>query len=900
MADGKQVQYYGMDKPLLPYKSYTSPVDESPHFCLGSQNILGSQIGFLQKRPGFSDSLESSLSVIPGKIVRIFTWKRWVGSITNSGSFFVMVCAVTNTTSTVWKYRVGGDASFSLVWTDANSANPFDFQDSNNFVFFGNASTRVNMRKYDGVDCTLWGVDAPPAAPSFALTGGVLPAGLVFDETTGILSGTPTIEGTSALSVTATDASGTAATQNLSISIAPAGLQWKTPAGALPPAKGGIAYSTTLLAQSGTLPYTFTLFSGTLPTGLTLSTTGVLSGTTAVLGNVPFAVKVTDAALNEAIRSFSLYVGSAAIAVTPTTLPDAVAGTLYSQQLTASGGTGPYTYAVVGGTIPNGLTLASTGVSAGLLSGTPTTAGQFSLTVRITDSTGTPLTAQFFFPLNIAATALTVTTTSLPAAQVGVPYSTTITVSGGTAPYSFTYNAGALSAQTGYVMGYTYTSRYGHESAMSELSDNTGLFTDQDIGVDLIASSDPQVNGINYYRSTDGGDQDPAVMRLVSSLDNVTQSYRDSTQDIFLGNQTGPGFFLNDPPQPLRGFVWSNGRIWGFKEQAQWFTGNEEITNGVPVECMSDAKNGNYYQWSSEIGGLAVTSNGVDAGLSEEFWQVSGDTLDTFRKSRLLKGGGTQSPTCITSVGDTVYWIDTAKQFMSSDKGEIGEAIRTDLALIDLQQTFLTYYKFGTRNFLCILDALNGKLFIFDMDLDQWQTPWTVNATALMAGQTENGKISLIAAFPSGHVRTLSLNGYNDDGVLYSDQMRSNLFPIVPGGKTPSRNTNILRQLEQVEVETNAVTSVLPSGATVVVPLTPDEMYVLTDDDPIARDLETWLQVYPEPFQFGDSQAAQYLLARRWKTNQLEMGRRVAFCGVWEASETPWAVYTLDICWRVS
>src|SRR5579864_8507325 len=103
MAESKSYQYYDLPKPTLPYKSYTSPVDESPHFILGSQNILASQIGYLEKRPGFSTAIEPTPSTIEGTIVRIFPWRRW------GGSFFTMICSVTDGASVVYKLEQGVD-----------------------------------------------------------------------------------------------------------------------------------------------------------------------------------------------------------------------------------------------------------------------------------------------------------------------------------------------------------------------------------------------------------------------------------------------------------------------------------------------------------------------------------------------------------------------------------------------------------------------------------------------------------------------------------------------------------------------------------------------------------------------------------------------------------------------
>jgi Ice-binding-like/Putative Ig domain len=74
------------------------------------------------------------------------------------------------------------------------------------------------------------------------------------------------------------------------------------------------------------------------------------------------------------------------ITIAPPTLPIGKVGVAYSQQITASGGTGSYTFLVVSGTLPAGLTLTA----GGLLSGTPTTAGSSPVTIAATDGNGCP------------------------------------------------------------------------------------------------------------------------------------------------------------------------------------------------------------------------------------------------------------------------------------------------------------------------------------------------------------------------------------------------------------------------------------------------------------------------------------------------------------------------------
>ena len=148
----------------------------------------------------------------------------------------------------------------------------------------------------------------------------------------------------------------------------------------LPGAVTGRAYSQTLTASGGDSPYTFSVTSGSLPAGLSLSSSGALTGTPQAVGTSNFTVTATDDDGLTGARAYSLTVSQ--LAVSPTSLPAGVTGSEYGPvQLAASGGTGPYTFAVTGGSLPTGLTLGS----SGSLSGTPTATGTFNFRVRATD-----------------------------------------------------------------------------------------------------------------------------------------------------------------------------------------------------------------------------------------------------------------------------------------------------------------------------------------------------------------------------------------------------------------------------------------------------------------------------------------------------------------------------------
>ncbi|RLC74760.1 MAG: hypothetical protein DRI61_16085, partial [Chloroflexi bacterium] len=127
--------------------------------------------------------------------------------------------------------------------------------------------------------------------------------------------------------------------------------------------------------------------SGSLPTGLTLSSAGVISGTPTTAGSSTFTVKVEDSSTpkNQATKQLSINVNEQTQPLTITTegLPDGIVGTEYSATLSASGGIPPYTWSISSGFLPNGLTLNS---STGAISGTPIEQGTYSFTVQVQDA----------------------------------------------------------------------------------------------------------------------------------------------------------------------------------------------------------------------------------------------------------------------------------------------------------------------------------------------------------------------------------------------------------------------------------------------------------------------------------------------------------------------------------
>ena len=123
----------------------------------------------------------------------------------------------------------------------------------------------------------------------------------------------------------------------------------------------GKSYTATLAATGGTTPYKWSVASGALPTGLTLSTAGKISGKPTAPGSFTFSVQVKDAASATSVVAYDLVVTAPPLVILYPNLNPGMVGSAYTATLYASGGTGAYTWTLISGALTPGLTLSTAG-----------------------------------------------------------------------------------------------------------------------------------------------------------------------------------------------------------------------------------------------------------------------------------------------------------------------------------------------------------------------------------------------------------------------------------------------------------------------------------------------------------------------------------------------------------
>lgn len=835
MPQESQLSHRNVRAANIPYVSFLSPTETTPCYVPGSQDILTSIAGYAERRPGFSVLDASGFN----NLQRVFAWDRF------DGSFYKMYCDINvSMQAVVYKQSIALDLAPVVIFTDTGSATPFDFVVSNNTVYFSNGHIAKKWDPVNGI--SNWGISIgsvnnatgpnPPTAAADVAAGVSVwanPANIEVQDGSYSTTTVPASGGSASQGPNSPSTAGGAWTNGSNVfaldgNVATANI----PAGSTSPAITASNYGFSIPAGATILGIAVTIYRQDQSNSSEISdkTIQLLKNGTAV-GNNKAKLTTWPGAIT------STGYGSSSDLWGTTWNPSDINASNFGVYITAKNAdtaahvagidyvSVTVTYSVASGTQVSdylqgttfGFGLANTTTVLGILvevKGFQTQNAGTYLSVTMlksgsligTTKTGTMLPASNGFVSfggtgdlwgttwsynDINQTNFGVSLQAVNGSNLSASWSidfVRITVYGLGGP-TVTLTGTGLTATNGYVYVFCYgNSNTGHVSSPTPQSSSVKP-ANQSMQIGLTASTDPQVNQIRVFRSTDSvpaGTQASTLFEIPTSpYPNTTQNVVDGATDLQLNQYSIaplPGF--NDPPTPFRGPVYFSGRIWGFTQNKIYFSALEENTIGVPEESFVSGVAGNFWNFDQPTQGVSVAGSANAQTLltlcGGRLYGVVGNSLDTFRRFLISNRRGCRNLTAISNLGAMVAWLDSSGQIWSTDGSsmqEIGTAIRPDLLGLSPVNCSMTFHVSGRFHWLVF--STGAKLFVYDMDTEQWMPPWSFAANYVFSGETSAGNYQLFGCQPTQSLINSSINR-NDNGTFYQPIGKMSLAAVVP------------------------------------------------------------------------------------------------------------------------
>lgn len=442
-----------------------------------------------------------------------------------------------------------------------------------------------------------------------------------------------------------------------------------------------------------------------------------------------------------------------------------------------------------------------------------------------------------------------------------------------------TPSAGALSPTTGYKYRYAFGTAT-HIGAISDESLTTGPQTSKQFTITGSNTSDTQVTKVYIFRTVNGGS---IYLQHPSSPITYTAgwSFVDNTADTLLTNVRAPELNQNLPPVASRGTIFFANRLWTFAGDVLYYSNFEEQLMGREEESFDLI---NKYRFGREITALAVVQKSLLIYTRSTIFRILGDSLLTFQRAPFLTRFGVSDRRNVSQNARIVAWLDISGTSWYTDGNSLQEMtipVRPDIEGITQTASSISFHNANNVRWMIIQDSIQDTMWVFDQDIGVWNVPWSIGGTAIHSGEISAGVVKLFIAH-EGRILTLNTGLWTDLEVAYPAHVVLGLVNIVPSSaEIPRDGMSAWGALQYVGVETNAI-----------------EVYDVSfelDEDP---DDALYLSIKANEVNPAH-RSASLSLRERWYYSRKPAGRRVSVRLDWNAVDTEFKLYTLEIAGEI-
>ncbi|MCI9866919.1 putative Ig domain-containing protein [Rhizobium skierniewicense] len=655
---------------------------------------------------------------------------------TTAASSFTVISA-TSITATTPAHTVGAvDVVVSDGTNTSTLSNAFTYEPALSFSPAAGTLTATNVGANYRQTITTSGGTEPY---SYGVSG-TLPATLSIDPQTGIIEGTPTTQGNFSFSVTVTDANQATASVAYTLNVKPQA-PIANPVTA-PVAANSSSNIITLNIMGGTATGVAVASQASHGTATASGTSITYTPTTGYSGSDSFTYTATNDGGTSSPATVSITVTAPAPTFTFSpaagTLTPGTVGTSYTQTITASGGSGTYTYAVTWGTLPKGFTFDPT---TGLLSGTPTTAKNYSFTIAATDANNVTSTGTYNLAIAAAIPALTANPVNVNVAANSSSNIITLNIMGGTATGVAVASQASHGTATASGTSITYTPTTGYSGSDSftyTATNDGGTSTPATVSITITAPAP------TFTFSPAAGTLTPGTVGT-SYTQTITASGGSGTYTYAVTSGTLPTGFTVDPTTGLLSGTPTTARNYSFTIAA---TDANNVTSTVTYNLAIAAA------IPAPIANPVTAPVAANSSSNNITLNITGGTATGVAvASQASHGTATASGTSITYTPTTGYSGSDSFTYTATNNGGTSTPATVSITVTAPAPTFTFSPAAGA-----LPDAMAGEEYEQQINVSGGTSPLTFSVLP-GTGTLPNGLVLSQSGELSG---TLAANTQND------------------------------------------------------------------------------------------------------------------------------------------